>query len=116
MNKLIAIAFLAMILMSTFAASPPTRRKYSHPILTLVNLGERFNDFGIEYTKSGEVDPIDFHAPFKYTSCKGAIFDLINQFLLLYGDIYATTGLNTALFRVYQVAAIKFKAFADICF
>ncbi|CAI2384594.1 unnamed protein product [Moneuplotes crassus] len=95
MNRLIAIVFVLVLTSTALGMREPPVRKL---------------------TKGNAIEPIDFHAPFKYSSCSNAIFDLLNQFALLYGDIYATDGLNTEFYRPFQVVTVKFKAFADACF
>mmetsp|Transcript_22237 Transcript_22237/g.24725 ORF Transcript_22237/g.24725 Transcript_22237/m.24725 type:complete len:100 (+) Transcript_22237:38-337(+) len=93
MKQFIAIAFLFMILMSVTCREIPTR----------------------QVSSSGAINPIDFHSPFAYSSCGGAIADIINQIVIIYGDIYGTQGLNTVIFRAYQVIMVKFAAAGEAC-
>ena len=46
-------------------------------------------------------EPIDFHGKFSYSGCGSAFADIFGQLSLLYGDLYGTTGLNTAFYRIY---------------
>ncbi|CAI2384403.1 unnamed protein product [Moneuplotes crassus] len=94
MNKLITIAFVLILIAGVYTREAPVRK----------------------LTKGDSIEPIDFHSPFSYSSCKGAILDLLNQFVLMYGDFYATEGLNTEFFRPFQVITVKFSAFAKACF
>ena len=41
--------------------------------------------------------------------------DIVNQFVIIYGDFYGTVGLNTVLYRVYQVIAVKIPAASKVC-
>lgn len=61
-------------------------------------------------------EPIDFHAPFKYTSCGSAFGDIFHQLTLIYGDVYGSQGLNTAFFRMYQFVLTRLPAFWHVCF
>ena len=61
-------------------------------------------------------EPVDFHAPFAYSTCGTAFKDIFKQITLIYGDLYGSIGLNTAFFRLWQFVLIQLPAFWHVCF
>mmetsp|Transcript_28556 Transcript_28556/g.32638 ORF Transcript_28556/g.32638 Transcript_28556/m.32638 type:complete len:97 (-) Transcript_28556:34-324(-) len=71
--------------------------------------------FQLQAIAVNDPEPIDFHKQFSYQSCKEGVYDLINQAVVLYGDVYGTVGINTALYRFWQLVIVRFPAATAQC-